>query len=73
MFFHNSCPENSWNQLKKKNCFQFFVYGFIFSLKTWAYLKCKRVLYSSDRLVVFSNPSLSLKKEKVKDWIIVIG
>ena len=57
----------------KKNCFQFFVYGFIFSLKTRAYLKCKRVLYSSDRLVVFSSPSLSLKKEKVKDWIIVIG
>ena len=72
MFFYNSCPEYSWNHLKEV-CFQFFVYGFIFSLKTWAYLKCKRVLYSSDRLVVFSSPSLSLKKEKVKDWIIVIG
>ena len=52
--------------------FQLFVYGFILSLKKLAYLKYERVLlYSNDRLVDFSTPSLSLKK--VKDWIIVFG
>ena len=50
--------------------FQLFVYGFILSLKKLTYLKYERVLlYSNDRLVGFSTPSLSLKK----DWIIVIG
>ena len=49
-------------------CFQLFVYGFIFSLKGWAYLKYERlVLYSNDRLVGFSNPSLSLFQIKLID------
>ena len=43
--------------------FQLFVYGFILSLKKLAYLKYERVLlYSNDRLVGFSTPSLSFKK-----------
>ena len=49
-------------------CFQLFVYGFIFSLKQWAYLKYERVIhYSNDRLFepefVFS---FVKKKEKKK-------
>ena len=48
---------HSWNRLNEV-CFQLFVYGFIFSLKKWAYLKYERVLlYSNDRLVGFSSPS----------------
>ena len=41
--------------------FQLFVYGFIFSLKEWAYRKYERVLLHSktDRFVGFSSPSLS--------------
>ena len=38
-----------------------FVYGFIFSLKKWAYLKYERdILYFIDRLVGLSSPSLLL-------------
>ena len=52
----------TWMQLKplmNKVCLHLFVYGFIFSLKKWAYLKYERVLlYSNDRLVGFSTPSL---------------
>ena len=55
-----------WVQLKplmNEVCFQWFVYGFIFSLKQWAYLKYERViiysqLYSNDKLASFSSPSL---------------
>ena len=54
----------TWMQLKplmNKVCLHLFVYGFIFSLKKWAYLKYERVLlYSNDRLVGFSSPSSSL-------------
>ena len=58
LLFHHSCPEYSWNRLDEV-CFQLFVYGFIFSLKKWPYLKYERVLlYSNDRLVDFSSPSL---------------
>ena len=63
LFFHNLCPEYSWIPLEfcVCVCFQLFVYGFIFSLKKWAYLKHERVLLYSktDRLVGSSNPSLS--------------
>ena len=64
LFFHNLCPKYSWIPLDfcVCVCFQLFVYGFIFSLKKWAYLKHERVLLYSktDRLAGFSNPSLSL-------------
>ena len=63
LFFHNLCPKYSWIPLDfcVCVCFQLFVYGFIFSLKKWAYLKHERVLLYSktDRLAGFSNPSLS--------------
>ena len=63
LFFHNLCPECSWipREFCVCICFQLFVYGFIFSLKKWAYLKNERVLLYSkmDRLVGFSSPSLS--------------
>ena len=63
LFFHNLCPEYSWIPLDfcVCVCFQLFVYGFIFSLKKWAYLKHKKVLLYSktDRLAGVSNPSLS--------------
>ena len=63
LFFHNLCPECSWipREFCVCICFQLFVYGFIFSLKKWAYLKNERVrLYSkTDRLVGFSCSSLS--------------
>ena len=41
IFFHNLCLEYSWIPLEfcVCVCFQLFVYGFIFSLKKWAYLK----------------------------------
>ena len=42
-------------------CFQLLVYSSIFSLKKWAYLKHERLfLYSNDRLIGCSSPSLSL-------------
>ena len=42
-------------------CFQLFVYDFTFSLKKCPYLKYERVLlYSNDRLIGFSSPSLSI-------------
>ena len=55
-----------WIKLKppmNEVCFQLFVYGFIFSLKQWAYLKYERViiysqLYSNDKLASFSSSSL---------------
>ena len=63
LFFHNLCLEYSWipPQFCVCVCFQLFVYGFIFSMKKWAYLKNERVLpYSkTDRLDGFSSPSLS--------------
>ena len=53
-FFHNLCPEYSWIPLEfcVCVCFQLFVYGFIFTLKKWAYLK-------NERLARFSSLSLS--------------
>ena len=55
LFFHNLRPDYCV-------CFQLFVYGFIFSLKKWAYLKNERVLLYSktDRLAAcFWSPNLS--------------
>ena len=64
LFFHNLCPEYSWIPLGLSllRYFQLFVYGCIFSLKKWAYLKNERVLLYSktDRLAAcFWSPNLS--------------
>ena len=68
LFFHNSCPtEYCWNRLNEV-CFQLFGYGFIFSLKKWAYLTTDS---SAFRVRVCF--CLFFFKKKVKDWIIVIG
>ena len=74
MFFHNSCPENSWNQLKKKIVFS--------SLFTALYSLWKRELIENIKEFssILATDSSSFrarvclkKKEKVKDWIIGIG
>ena len=61
---HNLYPEYHWIPLEfcVRVCFQLFVYGFIFSLKKWPYLKNERVLLylKTDRIAGFSSASSSL-------------
>ena len=67
--------DTAWIKFTPFNCFQLFVFGFIFSLKKCPYLKNgKDLLYSkTNRLVGFSIPSLSFffLMKKVVLWSIL--